>query len=76
MAFDEETPSPAAPAVLRKPRAAKYIGVSIRQLYNIENSDPTFPPTISLGPKARGLLRESLDRWLREREAKAKRGLA
>ena len=73
MAFDEETHSP---AVLRIPRAAQYIGVSTRQLYNIENSDPTFPAFISLGPKARGVLRESLDRWLREKEAKAERGIA
>jgi predicted DNA-binding transcriptional regulator AlpA len=76
MPYQQETDAPTAPAVLRIPRAAQYIGVSTRQFYNIESRDPTFPRSIQLGPKARGVLRESLDRWLKEQEAKAERGVA
>ena len=76
MPYDKPAEVPAEPAVLRKPRAAQYIGVSTRQYYNLENSDPTFPRSIQLGPKSRGVLRESLDRWLRAQEAKAERGVS
>lgn len=55
--------------ILRPPQAAAYIGVSVRQLYNIERADPDFPRKIVFSPRCVGFRRESLDAWLRAKEA-------
>jgi predicted DNA-binding transcriptional regulator AlpA len=54
--------------VLRPPRAAEYVGVSLRQLYNIAAADPAFPRKIVFSPRCVGWRRESLDAWLRAKE--------
>ena len=55
--------------ILRPPQAAAYIGVSVRQLYNIERADPDFPKKIRFSPRCVGFRREAMDAWLRAKEA-------
>ena len=55
--------------VLRPQRAAEYVGVSLRQLYNIAAADPHFPRKIIFSPRCVGWRRESLDAWLKAKEA-------
>lgn len=57
--------------ILRPPKAAKYVGVSLRHLYNIEESDPDFPRKIVFSKRCVGYRRESLDRWLERKEREA-----
>jgi len=55
--------------ILRPPKAAEYLGFSLRQLYNVERADPTFPKKIRFSKRCVGFRRESLDAWLRAKEA-------
>lgn len=55
--------------ILRPPRAAEYIGVSLRQLYNIAERDPDFPRKIVFSPRCVGYRREAIDKWLMAKEA-------
>lgn len=57
--------------ILRPPQQAAYIGVSLRQLYVIERSDPTFPPKIVFSPRCVGRRRKAIDEWLERKEAAA-----
>ena len=57
--------------ILRPPQAAKYCGMSLRQLYNIAESDPDFPRKIVFSARCVGWRRESLEQWLREKEQAA-----
>lgn len=59
------------PEVLRPPRAAEYVGVSLRQLYNIAERDPDFPRKLVFSPRCVGWRRESLDAWLKAKEGAA-----
>ena len=57
--------------ILRPPKAAEYIGVSLRQLYNIAERDPDFPRKIVFSPRCVGFRREAIDAWLERKEADA-----
>lgn len=59
------------PEVLRPPKAAEYVGVSLRQLYNIAERDETFPRKLVFSRRCVGWRRESLDAWLRAKEGEA-----
>lgn len=54
--------------VLRPPQAARYLGVSLRQFYNIAERDPKFPRKIVYSSRCVGWHRQSLDSWLRSKE--------
>ena len=56
-------------AVLRPPQAAKYIGCSLRQLYNIERDDPNVPRKLVFSSRFVGYRRESLEAYLQKKEA-------
>lgn len=58
-----------SPAVLRPADAAQYLGLSRRQLYTIAERDPEFPRKIIYSRRSVGWRRESLDAWLRAKEA-------
>lgn len=58
-------------AIMRPNRAAEYLGVSRRQLYNIAEQDPTFPRRIVFTARCVGWRKESLDEWLKQKEAGA-----
>ena len=57
--------------ILRPPKAAEYIGVSLRQLYNIAERDPDFPRKIVFSPRCVGFRRNAIDEWLERKEANA-----
>lgn len=57
--------------ILRPPQAAAYIGVSLRQLYNIERADPDFPRKIVFSPRCVGFRRHAIDEWLERKEVAA-----
>ena len=57
--------------ILRPPKAAEYIGVSLRQLYNIAESDPDFPRKLVFSPRCVGFRREAIDSWLQRKEQEA-----
>lgn len=54
-------------SILRPPQAAKYIGVSLRTLYNL-SEQPGFPRKIYLSARCVGYRKESLDAWSRAKE--------
>nr|BDD47594.1 hypothetical protein 2 [Gammaproteobacteria bacterium] len=56
------------PEILRPKDAAAFIGVCRRQLYNIAELDPTFPRKVVLSSRCVGWRRESLAKWLQEKE--------
>ena len=55
-------------ALLRTEQAAKYLGISRRQLYNLAERDPNFPRKIVWGARSVGFRRASLDRYLELKE--------
>lgn len=57
------------PEVLRPREAAAYLGVTRRQIYNLSEFDPTFPRKIVFTPRCVGWRRESIDEWLKAKEA-------
>lgn len=57
------------PALLRPVEAAKYLGVSRRQVYCLADSDPSFPRKIIISPRCVAFRRVDLDCWL-ERKAR------
>ena len=57
------------PGILRPPQAAQYLGVSLRQLYNIAERDHDFPRKITFTRRCVGWRREALDAWLAAKEA-------
>lgn len=57
--------------ILRPAQAAQFCGISRRHLYNIAESDPTFPRKIVISRRYVGWRRESLIDWLRAKEAQA-----
>ena len=59
-------------ASLRPADAAKYLGVSLRQLYNL-SEQPGFPRKIYLSARCVAYRRESLDEWLKQRELQSKK---
>lgn len=59
------------PEVLRPAQAAEYVGVSLRQLYNIAERDPEFPRKLVFSRRCVGYRRESLNEWLRKKEVMA-----
>jgi prophage regulatory protein len=52
------------PALLRPNEAAAYLGISRRQLYNVQSENPDFPPKIKLTSKCVGFRRADLDAWI------------
>lgn len=56
-------------AILRPAEAAEYLGMSRRKLYDIAEIDPDFPRKIVFSKRCVGWRRESLDAWLRAKEA-------
>ena len=56
-------------AVLRPARAAEYLNMSLRQLRYIAEQDSSFPRKITFSPRCVGWRRESLDAWLKDKEA-------
>jgi len=56
-------------AILRPPQAAEYIGVTLRHLYTIAKNDPKFPVKIIFTKRCVGYRRESLDEYLKIKEA-------
>ena len=56
-------------AILRPAQAAAYLGVSRRTIYALSESDPSFPRKVVFSSRCVGWRRESLDAWLREKEA-------
>jgi len=59
------------PQILRPPQAAAYIGVSLRQLYNIAESDDDFPRKIVFSRRCVGYRRAAIDEWLQAKERAA-----
>lgn len=57
--------------ILRPPKAAEYIGVSLRQLYNIAERDPDFPRKIVFSPRCVGFRRDAINQWLQRKEEAA-----
>lgn len=55
--------------VLRPNQAAKYLGITRRFLDTLHEQDPTFPRKIYLSPKAVCFRKDSLDKWLKKKEA-------
>lgn len=55
--------------VLRPREAAEYLGISLRQLYNIEERDKRFPRKIIFSKRCVGFSRDSLDAYLQQKEA-------
>ena len=66
---DQNVTNTTEPQILRPPAAARYVGVSLRQLYNIAEADPKFPRKIVFSRRCVGWRRESLDAWLKAKEA-------
>ncbi|WP_028490927.1 AlpA family transcriptional regulator [Thioalkalivibrio sp. ALJ15] len=58
-------------AILRPNEAAPYLGMSRRKLYDLSESDPTFPRKIVFSSRCVGWRREALDAWLRGKEGAA-----
>lgn len=56
-------------AILRPHRAAEYLGISRRKLYDLAEIDPDFPRKIVFSKRCVGWRREALDAWLRAKEA-------
>ena len=54
--------------ILRPTQAAQFCGISRRHLYNIAETDPTFPRKIVFSKRFVGWRRESLEAWLRDKE--------
>ena len=54
-------------SILRPTDAAKYLGVSLRQLYNL-SEQPGFPRKIYLSARCVGYRKESLDAWCEAKE--------
>lgn len=48
---------------LRPEQAAKYLGISRTKLYELVDSDPSFPKRIYLGPRCVVFHRSELDAW-------------
>jgi predicted DNA-binding transcriptional regulator AlpA len=61
--------TPEQAQILRPPQAASLCGISLRQLYNIAALDPDFPRKIKFSRRCVGWRRESLENWLKEKEA-------
>jgi len=59
------------PEILRPNQAAIFCGISRRHLYNIAETDPTFPRKIVFSKRYVGWRRESLEHWLRLKEVTA-----
>ena len=57
--------------ILRRPHLAKYLGVSLRQTYNMEEADPDFPRKIVFSPRCVGWRRDAIDRYLASKERAA-----
>ena len=57
--------------LLRPKQAAEYIGVSVRHLYNLEESDSDFPRKIFFSSRCVGFRREAIDAWLQRKERAA-----
>ncbi len=55
--------------ILRPAQAAQFCGISRRHLYNIAETDPTFPRKIVISKRYVGWRRESLENWLLQKEA-------
>lgn len=58
--------------ILRPPAAARFLGVSVRHLYNLERGDPDFPRKIIFSPRCVGWRRTSLESWLEAKEGDAR----
>lgn len=56
------------PQILRPNQAAQFCGISRRHLYNIAETDPSFPRKIVFSKRYVGWSRESLMQWLRSKE--------
>lgn len=57
--------------LLRPQQAASYLGMSLRQLYKVAETDPDFPSKIVITRRCVGYRRDSLDAWLERKEVAA-----
>lgn len=55
-------------AILRPLQAAAFIGVSKRTLYNLAETDPSFPRKIIFTSRCVGWRKESLEQWMEDKE--------
>ncbi len=58
-------------AILRPPQLAEYLGMSLRSVYRLEETDPTFPRKVMFSPRCVGFRREAVDKWLEMKERQA-----
>ena len=56
-------------AILRPKDVAEYIGISRGKISRIHELDPTFPPKITISTRRVGWRKESIDAWLKAKEA-------
>lgn len=70
-----QTQPQTAPAILRPKAACSYLGFGRTKLYELHETDPTFPRKIRFSTRVVGWRREDLDAWL-EQKAKTAGGAA
>jgi predicted DNA-binding transcriptional regulator AlpA len=51
-------------ALLRMKDLAQYLGMTKRNIYNLEKNDPTFPKKIVLSKRCVGFTKNSIDQWM------------
>lgn len=61
-----------SPSVLRPAHLAAYLGICRRSLYQLAETDPTFPPKIIFSKRHVGWRKESIDIWLANKEVGGK----
>lgn len=59
-------------AVFRPIQLANYLGICRRSLYQLAETDPTFPPKIIFSKRHVGWRKESIDIWLANKEVGGK----
>lgn len=57
-----------ATKILRPRNAAEKLGTSLRQVYNLEERDPDFPPKVILSKRCVGWTEESLDAYIQKKQ--------
>lgn len=63
--------APDWPALLRPAAMCSYLSIPKVRLYDLYNSDPTFPRQVRLSPRCVGWRRAAVDQWLADKEGAA-----